>query len=94
MVHKIKIRNIKKENISYIENLCEENNCELFLEWQSQYNSYVVYDYEPLCTEGFEINAYIEGKSSSTIKFIEYLYNRRIEKINKLDAILNNEVKV
>lgn len=94
MTDKIKIKDIRKEDIPYIKNLCEENNCELSLEWKSKYNNYVVYDYEPFCSEGFEINAYIENKNFANAKFVEYLYNRRVEKINELNAVLNNEVKV
>lgn len=94
MTYKIKIKDIKKEDIPYIKNLCEENNCEFSLEWKSKYNSYVVYDYEPYYSDGFEINAYIKNEDCNKAQFVDYLYNRRKEKINKLNTVLNNEVKV
>lgn len=94
MTYKIKIENFNNADISYIKNICEENKCELSIEWQSMYNKYVIYNYEPHCPVGFIINAYVSGEDIYKPKFIEYLYNERIKRINKLNAILNNEVKV
>ena len=94
MTYRVKIKDIKKEDIPYIKNLCEENNCEFSQEWKSKHNSYVVYDYEPYHSVGFEINAYIKSEDYNKAQFVEYLYNGRKEKINKLNTILNNEVKV
>lgn len=92
MTCKIKIEDIKKENISYIENLCEENNCKLYSEWKSKYNSYIVYDCEPHCTVGFGLNVYIESEYFCNAKFVEYLYSRRIEKVDKLNKIFKEEI--
>lgn len=94
MTYRVKIKDIKKEDIPYIENLCEESNCEFSPEWQSECNSYVVYDYEPPLSDRFKINAYIRSEDCNKAQFVEYLYNRRKEKINKLNEILNTEVKV
>ena len=94
MTYRIKIKDIKKEDIFHIKNLCEENNCEFSPEWKSKHNSYVVYDYEPYHSVGFEINAYIKSEYCNKAQFVEYLYNRRKEKIDNLNTILNNEVKV
>lgn len=94
MIHTIKIKDIKKEDIPYIKRLCEEYNCEFLKEWQSKYNRYIIYDYEPPCSGGFEINAYVKNEDCNKAQFVEYLYNKRKEKINKLNEILNTEVKV
>lgn len=94
MTHGIKIENLNNSDIPYIKNICEENKCESSIEWKSMYNECVVYDYEPFYPTGFIIDAYISGEDIYKLKFIEYLYNRRTERINKLNAILNNEVKV
>ena len=94
MTYRIKIKDIKKEDIFHIKNICEENNCEFSPEWKSKHNSYVVYDYEPYHSVGFEINAYIKSEDCNKAQFVEYLYNRRKEKIDNLNTILNNEVKV
>ena len=94
MTYKIKIKDIKKEDIFHIKNLCKESNCEFSLEWKSRHNSYVVYDYEPYHSDGFEINAYIKSEDCNKAQFVKYLYNKRKEKINNLNTILNNEVEV
>ena len=53
----LEIKNINKDIVEWIEDVAEENNCRIERkEWKSKYNSYVVYDYEPFCSEGFEIN--------------------------------------
>lgn len=84
MEYEIEIKNINKENIPYIRNICSENGCECFMS----------YDYEALPVWEVEINAYIKSENFNKVKFVEYLYNKRIKRINKLNAILNNEVKV
>lgn len=84
MEYEIEIKTINKEDIPYIRNICSENGCECFIS----------YNYETLSIEEFEINAYIKSENFNKAKFVEYLYNRRIKRINKLNAILNNEVKV
>ena len=53
----LEIKNISKDIVNWVEDIAEENNCKVERkEWKSKYNSYVVYDYEPFCSEGFEIN--------------------------------------
>lgn len=94
MTYTIKIKDVKKEDIPYINNLCKENNCEFSQEWKSKHISYDVYDYESYYADGFEINVYIKNEDLNKARFIEYLYNRRKEKINKLNETLNIEVKV
>ena len=50
------------------ENVAEENNCRIERkEWKSRYNSYVVYEYEPFCAEGFSINLVISSIFSHLI---------------------------
>lgn len=94
MSHKIQIKDINKNDKAYLNKLCEENNCEFEERWQSKYNSYVAYDYEPFCTMGFQLDVYIKGKDFCKIKFIEYLYNKRVEAIDKISKCYNNEVKI
>ena len=53
----LEIKNINKDMVDWVEDIADENNCRIERkEWKSKYNSYVVYDYEPFCSEGFEIN--------------------------------------
>ena len=86
----LEIKNISKDIVGWIEDIAEENNCKIERkEWKSKYNSYVVYDYEPFCSEGFEINLLLSSTDISYLNFIKYLYK---EKINTIDY-LNNCIK-
>ena len=64
--------NIPKELISWLEDIIYENNCCIEKkEWKSKYNSYVVYGYEPFCSDGFEINIVVSSVSMNNIGFIK-----------------------
>ena len=55
-----------------VEDIAEENNCRIERkEWKSKYNSYVVYDYEPFCSEGFEINILLSSFEMPYLNFIK-----------------------
>ena len=74
-----------------MKSIIDENNCRIEKkEWKSKYNSYVVYDYEPFCTDGFEINLTVISHNSAYLSFVQYLYD---EKISTIDY-LNNCIKV
>lgn len=78
----LEIKNIPNKLTNWLVDTIENNGCKVErIEWQSKYNSYVVYDYEPTCTEGFIITILYSGPSLQHCKFIEYLYNKRIENI-------------
>ena len=59
--------------------------------YQSKYNSYVVYDYEPFCAEGFNIEFEIADNSndrafaSSRLRFIEYVAIKRLDRYIELE---------
>ena len=89
MTYKIKIKDIKKEDIPYIKNLCEESNCEFSQEWKSKHDSQVVYDYEPFCSEGFEINLKISSHNSAYLDFIKYLYDEKLHTLEYLKNLKN-----
>lgn len=57
--------------------------------WQSKYNSYVVYDYEPFCTDGFEIKTDILFTSNSNMLFSKYLIEKFMENIDMLERSFN-----
>ena len=87
----LEIKNINREIVDWLEDVAEENNCRIERkEWKSKYNSYVVYDYEPFCSEGFEINLLLSSPEISYLNFIRYLYR---EKLNTIEY-LNNCVKI
>ena len=82
----LEIKNINKNIVDWVEDIAEENNCRVERkEWKSKYNSYVVYDYEPFCSEGFEINLILSSIDISNLNFIKYLYNEKRSTIEYLD---------
>ena len=82
----LEIKNINKDIVSWIEDIAEENNCKIERkEWKSKYNSYVVYDYEPFCSDGFEINILLSSFDISYLNFIKYLYNEKLTTLEYLE---------
>lgn len=85
----IEFRNVSKDLIIWLERIAIENNCRIEKkEWRSKYNSYVVYDYEPFCSDGFEITLVISSHSKNYLKFIQYLYSHKIKTIEYLKNCL------
>ena len=85
----LEIKNINRDIVEWVENITEENNCRIERkEWKSKYNSYVVYDYEPFCSDGFEINLLISSIDISYLNFIKYLYNEKINTIEYLNSCI------
>ena len=83
----LEIKNINKDIVNWIEDVAEENNCRVERkEWKSKYNNYVVYDYEPFCSEGFEINLLLSSKEISYLNFIKYLYKEKLATIDYLNS--------
>lgn len=88
--NKLEIKNINKNIIDWLEDIIEENNARIERkEWKSKYNSYVIYDYEPFCTDGFEINLVITSYDASYLNFIKYLYEEKISTIKYLNNCIN-----
>jgi len=85
----LEFKNISKDIIPWLEKITLENNCRIEKkEWISKYNSYVVYDYEPFCSDGFEISLIISSSSISYLQFIQYLYEDKIQTIEHLNSCL------
>lgn len=84
---RLEIKNIDQELLPWLEDVIDENYARLERkEWKSKYNSYVVYDYEPFCTDGFEINLIISANDSSFLNFIKYLYDEKVSTIEYLNS--------
>lgn len=84
--NRLEMKNIDQNLLPWLEDIIEENNSRVERkEWKSKYNSYVVYDYEPFCTEGFEINLVITSRDSSYLNFIKYLYDEKVSTIEYLN---------
>ena len=88
--NRMEMKNINKEIVDWLENIVEENNGKVEKnEWKSKYNSYVVYDYEPFCTDGFEINMTITSFDQSYLNFIKYLYDEKVSTIDYLNNCMS-----
>ena len=86
----LEIKNISKDIVNWVEDVAEENNCKIERkEWKSKYNSYVVYDYEPFCSEGFEINILLSSFDISYLNFIKYSTIEYLDNCIKIPAIKN-----
>ena len=83
----LEIKNIDKNIVDWVEDVAEENNCRVERkEWKSKYNSYVVYDYEPFCSDGFEINLFFSSTSKPHLDFLKHLYENKISTLKYLDS--------
>lgn len=80
-----------------LENILDEFNVDYKKYWQSKYNSFIVYDYEPFCVEGFNVGFRINCNSLNAAGYIKYIaekeFNKRInlEKVAMLDIDLQTE---
>lgn len=87
----IEFKNVPKDILGWLEKVATENNCRIDKkEWRSKYNSYVVYDYEPFCSDGFEISLTISSNSRNYLRFIQYLYENKLKTIEYLENCLIN----
>ena len=85
----LEIKNINKDIVEWVEDIAEENNCRIERkEWKSKYNSYVVYDYEPFCSDGFEINIVISSRQVEYLNFVKFLYENKVQTIGYLKTCL------
>ena len=85
----LEFNNVSRDVIDWFEYTAEENNCRIEKkEWKSKYNSYVVYDYEPFCTDGFEVNLVITSYNAAYLNFIKYLYDEKISTIEYLNSCI------
>ena len=76
-----------EEKLELLTGLAAENNCKVERkEWKSKYNSYVIYDYEPFCSDGFEINIVLSSLSREHLDFLKYLYENKINTIEYLNS--------
>ena len=85
----LELKNINKDIVNWVEDVAEENNCKIERkEWKSKYNSYVVYDYEPFCSEGFEINMTLSANCQQYLDFLRFLYEAKLETIKYLKSCI------
>ena len=82
-------KNVIKEVLPWLENIAWEYRCKIEKkEWKSKYNNYVIYDYEPFCSDGFEINVTISSRQGEYLNFVRFLYENKIRTIGYLKNCL------
>lgn len=85
----MEIKNVKKGAIDWLEDIASEYHCRIEKkEWKSKYNQYVVYDYEPFCSDGFEIIVTISSRCPNFLNFVRYLYELKMQTINYLEGCI------
>ena len=88
--NRLEMKNVNKDILDWLEDIIDENNARIERkEWKSKYNSYVVYDYEPFCTDGFEINLVITSYNPAYLNFIKYLYDEKVSTIEYLNNCIS-----
>ena len=84
--NRMEMKIVNNDVVDWLEDIIEENNSRIERkEWKSKYNSYVVYDYEPFCADGFEINLVVTSYNPAYLNFIKYLYDEKISTIEYLN---------
>ena len=87
----LEFKNVSKELMPWLEQTALENNCQIEKkEWKSKYNSYVIYDYEPFCSDGFEINITVSSHNINYLYFVKFLYENKINIIDYLNSCISN----
>lgn len=81
------------EDAKVFDAILDEHNIPVIMKkWQSKYNSYIVYDYEPFCSEGFNVEFTLPATARA--EFCLYLLDKRIESIDKLERSFKKIVKL
>ena len=79
--------------VNDIENLIiETDGIILKRHFQSIYNSYVEYEYEPFTTAGFKLYYDLSFKNETSEQFFEYLLQNRVDTLNDLNRQFTLEV--
>lgn len=71
-----------------IEKLLNEfTSMEVFKLWRSKYNSFVAYDYEPFCSDGFDVIYKIKTENISKLRFIERILTNSFKLVKQLEDL-------
>lgn len=86
------IKNIDPLQINWFKQVALANDMNIVkTEWQSIYNSFVKYEYEPFVPKDFTIILTLAG-NQNVLDFIEYLYDLKMECIKLLNKCLLSEL--
>lgn len=76
---------VERNKKELIERVLNESRLNYNTLWQSKYNSYVRYDYEPFCSEGFIANYFITSENKNILKFYREIINNLLKNIAQLE---------
>lgn len=90
--HIIEIKNVHVEMSDWLEKLIESAGGIIRIkEWQSIYNNYVCYNYQPFYQDGYKNNYMIEFYSKNHCTFVLSEYQKHKEKIEQLNRCYEKE---
>ena len=82
---KIKVKQIKKEDIEFVKRICNLTYCEVDeILWESKYNKNIVYGYEPHISENFNPIIIVKAKEENRLKFFKYTFNYYVKLIQHI----------
>ena len=85
----IVVNKVQPELQQFAYDLIKETKCKIVLEeWHSNYNSYVVYDYEPFCADGFTHKITLGARTENDLNFFMHLFKERVEAVQHLNKCL------
>ena len=88
---KLQIQLKNKSELTFIENNCSSFGCHISnIEWKSKYNSFVVYDYEPFCPEGFNINITLSSDNDYNLWAFKHYYDSKMSIVDNLNYLYYN----
>lgn len=88
---KIKVNAELKDVIKKIQDVSTEAGLKPFREeWQSKYNHYVVYTYEPFCNDGYYyiVSFDYDEMNENRFAFTKAILGEWIKKVNQLNKLL------
>ena len=56
--------------------------------WQSKFNDFAVYDYEPWAVDGFNYEMYFDNESEEIFNFAAFLITTYLERVEHLERCL------
>ena len=76
---------VEKDLLDYVKELAKENRCTILdMKYTCKTDFSLVYDTEPKNMQNFLIIVTLKSSDRNNMKFVEYLYHERIEKLKKL----------
>ena len=89
MAFELEIKVESKEISFWLDELLTHFNIHAVKEWVNKYNSYVVYDYEPFCLDGFFIRYKLSSFDKNQLDFLKFVYENKIKTIKYLNNCLD-----